>query len=229
MTDAQLEQRVEECIQRFGKIDVLVNNAGYAIGGAFEDYPMETIRAQMEANFFGPVRMMKALIPHFRANGSGNIINVTSTEGIQCVPGITMYGSSKFALEGASEGLQGELAPFNIRVLLVEPGGMRTNFLDQNNVTELPRSAPYKDGIVDHVLHAVMGTAGQQMLDPDRTAKRIVEAIDGSGEGWPDNRGQYLRLPVGKEVIGRVNAKIESLKTNVDAMEKIWNSVDFDS
>lgn len=172
---------------------------------------------------------MKTLIPHMRKRGTGTIINVTSTEGISSAPGISMYGASKFALEGVSEALQGEVAPFGIRVLLVEPGGMRTNFLDRTNVSEVPLSDPYKGGIVEHVISSVMATAGQQMLDPVRSAQRIVEAVAGGGEGWPDERTKYLRLPLGNEVIGRINSKIESLQTNVNAMESIWNSVDFDT
>jgi short-subunit dehydrogenase len=172
---------------------------------------------------------MKALIPHMRERQSGTIINVTSTEGISSAPGISIYGSSKFALEGLSEALHGELAPLGIRVLLIEPGGMRTRFLDQSSVIVAPSSEPYKGGIVEQVMAAVMGTAGQQNQDPDRSAQRIVEAVSGGGEGWPENREQYLRLPLGKEVIGRINGKVQSLQTTVSAMEKIWSAVDFDS
>lgn len=201
----------------------------YALGGPLEDCSMEDIRRQLETNFFGPVRMMKVVIPHMRERKCGTIINVTSTEGLGSVPGITVYGSSKFALEGVSEGLQGELAAFGIRVLIVEPGGMRTNFLHEANVTAVPLSEPYKGGVVDHVMSSVRSTAGQQMLDPERSAQRIVEAVTGNGDGWPENRELYLRLPLGKEVIGRIKGKLASLQTNVDALENIWNSVDFDS
>lgn len=183
----------------------------------------------METNFFGPVRLMKAAIPIMREQKGGTIINVTSTEGLSAAPAISVYGSSKFALEAISEGLQGELAAFGIRVLLVEPGGMRTSFLEPSNVEELQISAPYKGGIVEYVLSGVRSTHGQQMLDPDRSAQRIVEAVAGGGDGWPEKREQYLRLPLGKEVVGRIKGKVESLQTNVDAMEKIWSSVDFDT
>ena len=190
---------------------------------------MDEIRKQMETNFYSPVRAMKALIPHMREQNRGTIINVTSTEGISSVPGITVYGSSKFALEAVSEGLQGEVAPFGIRVLLVEPGGMRTSFLGNTNIATAQVSEPYQGGVVQHVISAVAQTAGKQMLDPDRSAQRIVEAVAGGGEGWPENREQYLRLPLGKECIGRINAKVESLQTNVKALEQVWNSVDFDT
>jgi NAD(P)-dependent dehydrogenase (short-subunit alcohol dehydrogenase family) len=156
-------------------------------------------------------------------------MNVTSTEGLSSAPGISIYGSSKFALEGVYEGLFSELAPFGIRVLLIEPGGMRTSFLDPNNASLAEISEPYKGGIVDHVLNAVMQTHGQQMLDPERSAQRIVENVSGGGEGWPENREQYLRLPLGKEVQGRINGKIALLQKDMDAMKDISNSVDFDA
>ena len=229
VTDPKLEQKVDECIKIFGVIDVLVNNAGYAVGGPLEDISVEAIRDQLECNFFGPIRTMKAIIPQMRQRKSGTIINVTSTEGLASVPGIGVYASSKFALEGISESLHGELAGFGIRVMLVEPGGMRTSFLDPANVNEVPLSEPYKGGVVEHVLGAVRSTAGQQMLDPDRSAQRIVEAVTGGGEGWPERREQYLRLLLGKEVVGRINSKVESLQTTVSALEKVWSTVDFDS
>ena len=209
--------------------DLLLTKIRYALGGALEDCSVDDIRRQMETNFFGPMRLMKALIPHMREHKSGTIVNVTSTEGLTAAPAIGVYGSSKFALEAISESLQGELAAFGIRTLIVEPGGMRTSFLDQTNTVEATISEPYKGGIVEYVLGMVRGTAGQQSLDPERSAQRIVEAVAGGGEGWPENRQQYLRLPLGKEVIGRIKGKVESLQTNVDAMEEVWDSVDFDA
>ncbi|KAK5128689.1 hypothetical protein LTR85_000022 [Meristemomyces frigidus] len=226
-----LEQRIATMVQVFGTVDVLVNNAGYATGGALEDVTLASVRAQMETNLFGPVRTMKALIPHMRERGSGTIVNVTSTEGISAAPGISMYGASKHALEAVSEALQGELAPFGIRTLIVEPGGMRTSFLQPEKVAENlpPISAPYKGTMVQHVLDAVLAQHGTQMLDPERSAKRIVEAVAGGGEGWPENRETYLRLPLGKECVGRIDAKVRMLQDNVKAMEGIWSTVDFEA
>lgn len=224
-----LEQRVQDCVKIFGKIDVLVNNAGFAVGGPFEDCSMEAIRDQFETNFFGAIRMMKVLVPHFRENASGTIVNVTSTEGLSSAPGISVYGSSKFALEGISEGLHSELAGFGIRVMLVEPGGMRTKFLDPANVKEVTLSEPYKGGIVDQVLGMVRSTAGQQMLDPDRSAQRIVESVTGEGEDWPEGREKCLRLPLGKEVLGRINSKVESLQNTVSMFQRLASSADFDA
>lgn len=192
---------------------------------------MPEARRLMETNFFGLVRAMKATIPHMRERGSGTIVNVTSTEGISAAPGISMYGASKHALEAVSEALPGELEPLGVRMLVVEPEGMRTSFMEPEKVAQghAPMSDPYKNTMVNHALAAVVGTHGTQMLDPERAAKRIVEAVVGNGEGWPENRAAYLRWPLGSECIGRIQGKVKMLQENAEAMGRIWSSVDFDA
>lgn len=125
---------------------------------------MAEARRVMETNFFGPIRIMKAAIPLFRAQGGGTFINISSTEGTSAVPGLSMYAASKFALEAVSESMFGELAAFGIRTLIVEPGGMRTNFLDSGSTHLAPMSEPYRGGIVEHVQNAVLAQHGKQML-----------------------------------------------------------------
>jgi NAD(P)-dependent dehydrogenase (short-subunit alcohol dehydrogenase family) len=223
-----LEKQIAACIDAFGSIDVLVNNAGYGSGGPLEDMNMEEIRRQFEVNLFGPVRMMKGLIPHMRERKTGTIINVTSTEGISSAPAIGVYGATKHALEGLSESLFSELASFGIRVLLVEPGAMRTDFLDPDNMTEAEMSEPYKGTAADYVLGMLRASHGKQMQDPVRTAKRIVEAVTGAGEGWPENRASFLRLPLSKECAARLEAKMEMYRRNLEAMRLVGSSVDFD-
>jgi NAD(P)-dependent dehydrogenase (short-subunit alcohol dehydrogenase family) len=224
----EAEKQIAACIEAFGHVDVLVNNAGYGSGGPLEDMSIEEIRRQMEVNFFGPVRTMKALIPHMRERKYGTIINITSTEGISSAPAIGVYGASKHAVEGLSESLYGELASFGIRVLLVEPGAMRTDFLDPNNMREAALSEAYKGTAAEYVLNMLHSSHGKQMEDPVRSAQRIVEAITGAGEGWPDDRASFLRLPLSKECVGRVEAKIEMYRANLDGMRNVASSVDFD-
>lgn len=190
---------------------------------------MAEARRVMETNFFGPARIMKAAIPLFRAQGSGTFINISSTEGTSAVPGLSMSAASKFALEAVSESMFSELAAFGIRTLIVEPGGMRTNFLDSGSTHLAPMSEPFKGGVVEHVQNAVLAQHGKQMLNPDRSAKRIVEAVDGTGKGWPEKREQYLRLPLGKQAIGRMRGKIDNLQKDMEAVKEIWGSVDFDA
>jgi NAD(P)-dependent dehydrogenase (short-subunit alcohol dehydrogenase family) len=104
-------------------VNVLINNAGYALRGVLEDLKMSDLRAQFDTNVFGALAVTKGCIPHFRNNRNGTIVNISSTSGISGNAGYTGYAASKFALEGASEALAAELAPFGIRVLIVEPGG----------------------------------------------------------------------------------------------------------
>jgi NAD(P)-dependent dehydrogenase (short-subunit alcohol dehydrogenase family) len=183
----------------------------------------------METNLLGPIRTIKALLPHMRAQGSGTIVNVTSTEGVSGTPAISLFCASKHALEGLSEPLSGELASFSIRMLIVEPGGMRTSFLDPNNATEVPISDAYKGSAMEYVMSMLVDMHGKQMLDPERSAKSIVECVTSEGEGWPQGRERYLRLPLGKECAGRLEAKVKMLQDNLDAMKGVWSTVDFDA
>src|SRR5581483_2935607 len=123
--DAQ--KTVEAAVARFGRIDVLINNAGYAIVGALEETPEAEWRAQMETNFFGAIRVTQAVLPVLRRQRSGAIVNMSSLGGQLSFAGFSAYSASKFALEGASEALAQEVAPFGIKVLIVEPGQFRTN------------------------------------------------------------------------------------------------------
>src|SRR5229473_7515966 len=130
--DIDSETSVQTCIQtileRTGRIDLLVNNAGFAQGGALEETSLEDARAQFETNVFGVLRMLKAVIPVMRQQGSGQIITVSSLLGVVAMPYLGLYSSSKFALEGMIEGLYHELRPFHIKVSLVEPTFFRTKF-----------------------------------------------------------------------------------------------------
>ncbi|KAK4892732.1 hypothetical protein LTR27_008831 [Elasticomyces elasticus] len=225
----ELEHQVEACIKVFGQVDVLVNNAGYGSGGALEDISLAEIHRQMEVNFFGPVRTIKALIPHMRERGSGTIINVTSTVGFSGMPALSMYAASKHALEGLSESLAGELGPFGVRVMIAEPGDMRTEFVTQKSSTLAPLSLPYKGTVVEYVTNAVLGMHGKQLLDPELSARRIVEAVSGEGTDWPENRESYLRLVLGRQCFGSMEAKVKMLQDNLEAMRTVSYSVDFDA
>ncbi len=172
--DVCSETSVQTCVQtileRTGRIDLLVNNAGFAQGGALEENSLEDARAQFETNVFGVLRMLKAVLPVMRRQGSGQIITVSSLLGVVAMPYLSLYASSKFALEGMIEGLYDELRPFHIKVSLVEPGFFRTKF------DARPPAAPL----------AVYEVARQSMLrfvragveqgpDPKQVARRIVQ------------------------------------------------------
>ena len=123
-----IREAVEQTIQQFGRIDVLVNNAGYAVRGAVEEVPVEQAQQMFDANLFGVMRMVQAVAPHMREQKCGRIINISSVVGKLVTPANGVYSASKFALEGLSDALRLELAPFGIQVVVVEPGSTRTQF-----------------------------------------------------------------------------------------------------
>lgn len=127
-SETSVHEAVEQTIKVFGRIDVLVNNAGYAMRGAVEDVPVNKAREMFDVNLFGVMRMVQEVAPHMRQQGGGRIINISSVVGKLVVPANGTYASSKFALEGLSDALRYELAPFGIRVVVVEPGSINTNF-----------------------------------------------------------------------------------------------------
>lgn len=127
-----IHQTVLEIIKEYGRIDVLVNNAGYGIGGFFEDLTEEEIRNQMETNFFGVQNVIRAVLPFMREQRKGKIINISSISGLYALPGFSAYNASKWAVEGFSESLYYELKPFGINVCLVEPGSYKTEIFYKN-------------------------------------------------------------------------------------------------
>jgi NADP-dependent 3-hydroxy acid dehydrogenase YdfG len=124
-----IQQAVESTLQKFGKIDAVVNNAGYAVLGPFEAATQEQIQQQFDVNVFGVMNVTRAILPHFRAQKSGNIVNVASAASHIPVPLYSLYCGTKWAIAGYSEALQFELAPFNIRVKVIEPGAIKTDFM----------------------------------------------------------------------------------------------------
>ncbi|MGA2107613.1 MAG: SDR family oxidoreductase [Syntrophorhabdales bacterium] len=124
----QVQSAVNGAMDRFGRIDVLVDNAGYALLGFFEEMSEKLIRQQIETNVFGTMKVTRAVLPLMRTQGSGLVIVFSSTSGIRAVGGSSMYSASKFALEGWTEGMSADLKPFGIRCMLVEPGPFRTDF-----------------------------------------------------------------------------------------------------
>jgi NAD(P)-dependent dehydrogenase (short-subunit alcohol dehydrogenase family) len=126
--DTSIKNSIEKVISERERIDVLVNNAGYGLVGAFEDLSIEEIKSQFETNFFGVIRLTQQVLPIMRKQKLGAIVNVSSGAGRIGFPGMSAYVSSKFALEGLSESMSYELEPFGIKIVIIEPGVIRTNF-----------------------------------------------------------------------------------------------------
>jgi len=195
---ASIERTVGEALRAYGKIDVLVNNAGFALGGYVEDVPMDEWRRQMETNFFGLVATAKSVIPSMRERRSGKIINIGSVSGRIGFPGLAPYSASKFAVEGFSECLRHELLPFGIRVVLVEPGSYKTSIWDKGLAQAPdPAASPYADRMKAFMNYA--RRAAESAPDPQEVARLIGKIADD-----PSPR---LRYPVGRGARAGVLAK----------------------
>jgi NAD(P)-dependent dehydrogenase (short-subunit alcohol dehydrogenase family) len=144
-SDASVQSCVERLLREVGRIDVLVNNAGYLLSGAIEEATLEEARAQLETNFFGVVRMVKAVLPGMRQARQGHIVTISSLAGLVPVPFWGFYNASKFAVEGYMESLRHELTPLGVRVAMVEPGAIRTPFYENPQARAMPEYAPWRD------------------------------------------------------------------------------------
>jgi NAD(P)-dependent dehydrogenase (short-subunit alcohol dehydrogenase family) len=197
-----IEGATQEALARFGRIDVLANNAGYGLLGAVEEVSEAEARAQMETNFFGALWMTQAVLPHMRARREGCLLQISSVAGVSSTAGVGLYNASKFALEGFSEALWHELAGSGVRVVIVEPGPFRTRFLGSS----LRRAAKRIDAYAAtaHATEArLRSNDGRQEGDPVKAA-RVLIAI-------AEDPAPPLRLPLGQWAHDRTQAKAEWL------------------
>jgi NAD(P)-dependent dehydrogenase (short-subunit alcohol dehydrogenase family) len=202
---------VEAAMARFGRIDVLINNAGYGIVGAVEETPESELRAQMETNFFGAVAVTKAVLPQMRAQKSGSIVNISSLGGQLSFGGFSAYSASKFALEGMTEALAQEVAPFGIKVVIVEPGAFRTGFA-ADALKHMPVMDAYRD-IVGGTRDFAHGLDGTQEGDPAKAARAIDLAL--RAEQTP------LRLQLGEDLVAAIRGHAQQLLQDLATWEKV--------
>ena len=211
-------EAVRAAKERFGGIDVLVNNAGYGYRAAVEEGNPEDTKHLFATNFWGPVNLIKAVLPDMRARKSGAVINVSSIAALRTAPGSGYYAASKRALEGMTEGLYLETAPLGIKVMIVEPGAFRTDFAGRS-------LAQSKTAIADYA-----GTAGTRRIendkthgtqpgDPDKGARLIIEAIE--AEDAP------LRLLLGSDAVRAADTVLESHKSEYDKWREFSRRSDF--
>ncbi|KAF8858430.1 putative short chain oxidoreductase/dehydrogenase [Acephala macrosclerotiorum] len=201
--ESVLKEKVEEAMREWGRIDVLVNNAGYAMLGAAECFSDKEVRAQMETNFFGPVTLTRLLIPHMRSRRSGTIVQISSTTGIEARASRSLYSASKFALEGFSEALYNEMKPFGVRVFLVEPGAFNSEFADKVKKHEMVMPDDYKGSVVEEVIRVVDEMKGENTRnDVRKGVKAIWDVVTKTGlaEGMEEG---FLRLPLGVDAAER--------------------------
>lgn len=209
---------VQAAVDRFGRLDVLVNNAGRAIVGAAEEVTDAQLRDLMDLHLFGPAALVRAALPVMRAQGSGTIVQMSSQGGRMSFPGVSTYSASKFALEGWSEALAGEVAPFGIRVMLVEPSRFRTAFNAADVLDFTDASSTYRD-VLAAVRADMAGADGKQEGDPAAAAQIIVSLV--CSEDVP------LRLPLGAEAVERLTAGYQRGLDEVARWAALARSADF--
>ncbi|WP_371765181.1 oxidoreductase [Massilia sp.] len=200
-----------------GAVDVLVNNAGYGHEGILEESPLSDMRRQFDVNVFGPVAMMKAVLPFMRARRRGHIVNITSMGGYITMPGIAYYCGSKFALEGISDTLAREVRPFGIAVTAIAPGSFRTDWAGRSMQRSARSIADY-DALFDPVRKAREAKSGKQPGDPARAARAILAVIEADAPP--------THLLLGSDALQLVRGKLADLGRDLDAWEEVSVSTD---
>jgi NAD(P)-dependent dehydrogenase (short-subunit alcohol dehydrogenase family) len=215
---SQRQSAVGAALAHFGAIDVLVNNAGFSIVGALEETSDADLRATMEPMFFGAVALTRAVLPHMRERGSGTIVQITSVGGVVTAPGFGAYCAAKHALEAVSESLAAEVAPFGVRVLIVEPGAFRTRLFGAA-FRALPAMDIYTP-TVGPVRAYAASSDGSQGGDPAKAARAIADAV---AAGAPT-----LRLPLGADAVSGIRDKLARVAADVDRTEAVALATAFD-
>jgi len=235
--EAEVKRAAEEALKIYGRIDVLINNAGYGHTGIIEELRSEDIRAQFQTNVFGPIALIQALLPAFRAQRSGHILNVSSIAGFAGSPTLGAYNASKAALDGFSEALAAEVAPLGVRVNLIVPGFFPTNFIATSKaiseavgparVTDAYATPEQGHGLLDD--YPLVRIANRSVGDPTKAAQRMYEVVTGTGfaQGLMDHK-EWVRVPLGPDAGNRMKSKLATLSASVDAYEPIWTSTDMD-
>ncbi|MCO1350876.1 oxidoreductase [Burkholderia vietnamiensis] len=213
----RIDRVVADLEASVGPVDVLVNNAGYGHEGIVEESPLAELRRQFDVNVFGAVAMTKAVVPFMRTRRRGRILNITSMGGHITMPGIAYYCGSKFALEGISEALGKELAPFGIAVTAVAPGSFRTDWAGRS-MTRTPRSIADYDALFDPVRQARERNSGRQLGDPVKAAQAMLAVIEADAPP--------AHLLLGSDALCLVRAKWAALQDDIRAWELLTMSTD---
>ncbi|GAA4672456.1 SDR family NAD(P)-dependent oxidoreductase [Frondihabitans cladoniiphilus] len=222
VTDAAtVEAAVASAVDRFGRIDALVNNAGQGLVGAVEEVSDAETRSLMETNLFGVLGVTRAVLPVMREQGSGHVIMISSYGGFtQPGVGFGIYGASKFAMEGFSESLSHEVRELGIRVTVVEPGSFRTDFLESDSVRVAEgRIADYAS-LLDPLRSFVEGGSGTQPGDPAKAAAAILTFVESGAEAF--------RLPLGEDALAAVAAKLEQVAADLEVVRALGFTTDHD-
>ena len=217
-SESSINAAVADAIGHVGHIDVLVNNAGYGVCGAVEEVNSHEYMPMFNTNVFGVINLIQAFLPMFRERRSGAIINFSSIGGLIGSPGWGFYNATKFAVEGLSEALYGELKPMGVHVMVVEPGPFRTDFLGRSGKEAGRQISDYQD-TVGKTREYFKTQAGKQAGDPQRAVEAIVEAINS-----PEPPKHLL---LGKLALTRFRKHIEEWSKELDKWQDLTNGADF--
>ena len=217
-SQGQVNAAIAGALTHFGRIDVLVNNAGYGLAGAIEEATEAEFTPVFETNLFGLLRVTRAALPHLRRQGSGTIVNLSSIGGLIGMAGWGFYNATKFAVEGLSEALAAELAPLGIHVMVVEPGAFRTNFLGRSGAEAVARLPDY-DSTAGKTREYFHTQAGKQNGDPVRAAEAIITAVND-----PEPPRHLL---LGATALKRFRTRLEDWTRELDAWQQTTVGADF--
>ncbi|MBD9611689.1 SDR family NAD(P)-dependent oxidoreductase [Pseudomonas sp. PDM02] len=217
--EAQSVAVAKAAIEHFGRIDVLVNNAGFGLLGAVEEATADEVRRVYETNVFGLLNVTRAVLPYMRAARSGHVINLSSVGGYRSGAGFGVYCSTKFAVEGLSEALHAELEPLGVKVTIVEPGYFRTEFLEGNSLVESPSSIADYDGTAGEVRKIAKAVTLNQPGDPDKLAQVMITLVEA--------QKAPLRLPLGSDCVAAIEAKNAYVAGELQAWREVSVSTDF--
>ncbi len=216
--EASIAAAVAAAISTFGRIDVVVNNAGFGAVGAIEEFTDAEVRHQYDTNVFGALNVIRHTMPVLRAQGSGHILNITSVAGHRSRPGFGLYSSTKFALEAIGEALYHELQPMGIHVTNVEPGGFRTDFAGRSLLRAAAENPAYVETAHANIAW-INDVNGKQPGDPAKAARAMIDLVT--------MVNPPLRLPLGKDSLAGIRAKLAEVTADLDRMEAVASSTDF--
>ncbi|MCX8281506.1 oxidoreductase [Phyllobacterium sp. 0TCS1.6C] len=213
----RIAEIVEQVETDHGAMDVLINNAGYGHEGILEESPLEEMRRQFDVNVFGAVAVAKAFLPRFRQRRRGFIVNVTSMGGMITMPGIAYYCGSKFALQGISEVMRAEMAPFGVHVTALCPGSFRTDWAGRS-MTRTERSVADYDALFDPIRQARQEKSGRQLGDPAKLAMAVLRLI--ASDAPPP------QLLLGSDALELVSDRIARLQQEIESWKSVTVSTD---
>ena len=217
--DDQAREAIRQAVVRFGRIDVLINNAGFGVLGAVEEISGAEVEAVYRTNVFGLLSVTRAALPQFRHQRSGHIINISAIAGYQSWPGWAVYASTKFAVEGISEGLAMEVKPLGIKVTIVEPGFFRTDFLDSQSLNIGPTVIEDYAETTGAMRQAAVSSNHKQPGDPARMAKALLRIVDAPNPP--------LRMPFGSDTVATIEAKNAFVAGELNNWRTLAISTDF--